>query len=399
MSVLLKAAHSAHILLRPFSKGALEDRSRSGTRKYRLGGGVPEIKLDDSKLRSLPELGSRGVSLSAGTLPQFGGVVVRSFVDEIDFKREAEIAVQVARSCLDSSDYFVLPFAQSTSGNTFRLVYPDLLGRDLQSSISQIKQLSPRTIVRIICDIARALHRLHSKAGLVHGDLRLTRCIPVADVAHLDPASAKPLVKLSGLNHSVAIGTVQQRLPPPSFVAPELQSDRPVKYDEAVDVYAFGVICFQLLTGRLASDFALSSWERITRSPTHPGPPRDKPGPDLDAFTKFLETGEQELKDVVFECWLDNPRARPSFEEIIRLLEPLQSRMFVVVQCGFSHYVQDSNISLTPSYRCLCNRCCHFPKQNLLLGYFLKSTPTRCFTLAKRVQRVWKTRQLSCPGS
>jgi serine/threonine protein kinase len=91
----------------------------------------------------------------------------------------------------------------------------------------------------------------------------------------------------------------------PLFTAPEIF--RGDFYDESVDVYSYSMIFYHILLG-------LSPWAGLS---------------GLDAVTKAAMDGErpliprnidERLSTLLKRCWDESPRARPSFEEIIKCL-------------------------------------------------------------------------------
>lgn len=96
----------------------------------------------------------------------------------------------------------------------------------------------------------------------------------------------------------------------PAYMAPELLDPDEDSYGAAVDVYAFGLLAFEVITG-------LSSWGHL------------KPFPKLAKFSKMVLSGErpkfnsnasEKMIALIQKCWAANPYDRPSFDEIFRLL-------------------------------------------------------------------------------
>lgn len=90
------------------------------------------------------------------------------------------------------------------------------------------------------------------------------------------------------------------------FIAPEMLQQRP--YNEMVDVWAFAVMLFEILT-RLAPWHALSqlSFERMELSETY--------RPQMPEWTPFL------YKRLTDRCWETEPFKRPTFEQILEKLK------------------------------------------------------------------------------
>lgn len=112
-----------------------------------------------------------------------------------------------------------------------------------------VGQLDPPEALELAAEAARAVQVLH-EAGVVHRDVKPSNLL-VADgadgrrrVVVADLGSAKLLADASGL--TLVTGT-------PAYMAPE-QARNDGGFDGRADVYAMGVVTYQLLSGRLPSD-------------------------------------------------------------------------------------------------------------------------------------------------
>jgi len=123
------------------------------------------------------------------------------------------------------------------------LVLEFLTGRTLKDALQSGEDLPIRRRVSIGLQLARALAHVHS-LNLVHRDVK-------PDNVHLD---AKNRVKLMDFGivktGDVTLTQAGYALGTPHYVAPELVMGLPVT--PLVDVYSFGVLLFELLTGKRA---------------------------------------------------------------------------------------------------------------------------------------------------
>jgi len=143
-----------------------------------------------------------------------------------------------------------------------------------------IGQLEPPDALRMAAQAAYAVQVLHA-AGIVHRDIKPTNLLMNhtggdSRVLVADLGSAKMLADASGL--TVTTGT-------PAYMAPE-QADQSGGFDARADVYALGVVTYELVCGRRPFDDA-SAAAVIMRSKQVRAEPiaRDLGlDPDLDAL-------------------------------------------------------------------------------------------------------------------
>lgn len=106
---------------------------------------------------------------------------------------------------------------------------------------------SDRQYLKILWQIACGLRDIHA-AGVIHRDIKPQNirldAEGVVKIIDFGLARSKADAKTSG-----AIGT-------PAYMAPELWGHNTVSFDQAIDVYAFGVTAIALLTSRLPNGLA-----------------------------------------------------------------------------------------------------------------------------------------------
>ncbi len=177
-------------------------------------------------------------------------VVSRLMVDDVlmvRLHREAEAAQRIRSEFVPR----VLEVSDTEDGETF-LVMERLVGEPLSQRIRDHGALPWSEVSRIGEDILRGLIDAHT-AGIVHRDLKPSNVFlalkdsgmraMVLDfgVCKMDGVDAE---RLTGTGES--IGTV-------AYMAPE-QIRGAARVDERADLFAFGVLVFELLCGRLPHD-------------------------------------------------------------------------------------------------------------------------------------------------
>ncbi len=186
------------------------------------------------------------------------------------------------------------------------LVQEFLAGEDLDHLIETGAELKTSTRLDILLQIARGLEYAH-QAGVLHRDVKPSNIRVLADgtVKIMDFGIAKLLntdTRLTGTG--VAMGTA-------GYLAPEqLRSE---ELDERADVFSFGVLAYELLTGQRpfqGEDFSQISYQLLYVEPS----PVNELWPECPTM----------LGTIVGRCLAKDRVARyPDFTRVIADLEPL----------------------------------------------------------------------------
>jgi serine/threonine-protein kinase len=182
------------------------------------------------------------------------------------------------------------------------IVMEFLVGEDLRHAIRDKHAGDVANRLRIALDIARALEYIHSKK-IIHRDIK-------PDNVHIDRSGKVKLMdfgiaKAEGLHLTrtgFAVGT-------PYYMSPEQVRGEPAA--DSMDIYAFGILLFELLTGQkpVEGDTLERLFFAILNEPLKPGP--------------MVEAGAPAaIVDLVLRCTAKKPEGRPrSFTEVIAELE------------------------------------------------------------------------------
>jgi len=174
-------------------------------------------------------------------------------------------------------------------------------GEDLATIVKDAAPLPAARVIHILRQVAGSLHEAHVK-GLIHRDVKpgnivLCRRAGLHDVAKvLDFGLVKDLGETEG-----AVTQVGAFCGTPETIAPEvLSGDEP---DARADIYALGIVGYQLLSGRLPFD-ARTAAEMI--------------GAQLHEEPTPLDGPPEDLAQVVMKCLAKRPDDRPASASAFR---------------------------------------------------------------------------------
>jgi serine/threonine-protein kinase len=184
----------------------------------------------------------------------------------------------------------IYDFGELADGRPFYIM-EILEGVNLQQHLRAHGSFSPAEVFELVEPLGAALQAAHD-AGVVHRDLKASNVMVVNHdgkmlVKLLDFGIAK-LSRPDG--ESSGLTSVSRRLGTPHSMAPEQINGG--KIDARTDVYAFGVLLYQLLTGQhpfVAKDPIEIERMHLTTPPPRPSRVADVP-PSIDAIVlKCLE--------------------------------------------------------------------------------------------------------------
>ena len=207
-----------------------------------------------------------------------------------------------------------------TAGDVDGLPYyemPLVEGESLRARLLRVQRLPVADVLRILRDITRALAYAHRR-GVVHRDIKPENVLIIDGVAQVtDFGIAKAIAESrDDANEPASIQTGQALtvtgsfLGTPLYMAPE-QALASAGADHRVDLYALGVVAYELLTG--AAPFQdRSDRERLAARLTES--PRDVAALRLDV--------PPEVGQLVMRLLERDPDARPqTAEEVLRGIE------------------------------------------------------------------------------
>ena len=199
----------------------------------------------------------------------------------------------------------VLDFGREPGGGPCYLVCEHLGGRDLADVLSAEGRLPEARAARIGAQIAAALQHAHDR-GVIHRDLKPANVRIVRrsrdeggdaeEVKLLDFGTA--LIEGVPVSDGSVIGT-------PAYMSPEQLTAGPL--DRRSDLYALGVVLFELVTGHVP--FEQASVTALALAHVQTPPPRPS------AFAGPLDP---ELEAVILACLRKLPGDRPADARAVR---------------------------------------------------------------------------------
>jgi TPR repeat protein len=178
----------------------------------------------------------------------------------------------------------------------------------------------PNRIAKVIVGIALAMRFVHSR-GLTHCDLTPSNILLDWDWT----------VRIADFGHSAAPGVPEdpsRANPDPECPYPVVESRylAPECYDctllQASDVFAFGLILFEILAGEAAFDHSLDWYEagfQVNIKGIRP---------------KIPESIPPGVRALIEDCWAADPDDRPTFKEIVDRLAAMQFRVIADVNAA-----------------------------------------------------------------
>eukprot|EP00250_Pteridium_aquilinum_P004551 c14756_g1_i1 orf=582-1826(+) len=172
-------------------------------------------------------------------------------------------------------------------------------GGSLRLSLAKKRAPALRIAVRHALDIARGMEYLHSY-GVIHRDLKSDNLL-MADKSIKIADFGVARIEVHSEDMTPETGTYR-------WMAPEMMQNR--SYNHKVDVYSFGIVLWELVTGNIPFQkmTAVQAASAVVRG-ARPIVPTDCP----DSLAKIMT-----------RCWDANPEVRPSFSDVVKLLEDAQ---------------------------------------------------------------------------
>ena len=276
-------------------------------------------KLLDADYAIERELGGGGMSrVFVATEKKLGRkVVIKVLSTELAatlstgrFEREIQLAASLQQANIvpvltagqvEGTPYFTMPFVEGES----------LRGRLARGPLSEHEALS------ILRDVARALVYAHER-GIVHRDIKPDNVLLSGEAAVVTDFGIAKAINASrtqsGANATSAMTQVGTAIGTPAYMAPEQAAGDP-DTDHRADIYAFGCLAFELLSGQ-PPFFGLAPHKLMAAHMSQTAPLLSTRSPGVAPA----------LEALVASCLAKLPEDRPATaRDVLRLLEPVVS--------------------------------------------------------------------------
>ena len=154
------------------------------------------------------------------------------------FRREISLAAKLQHA-------HIVPMLSAGDANGLAwFTMPFIDGESLRTRLGR-GELPIAEAVRILRDVATALGYAHDR-GVVHRDIKPENILVAGGVAMVSDFGVAKAIATAGEGHTLtSVGVV---LGTPAYMSPEQIAADP-KTDHRADIYAFGVLAYELITG------------------------------------------------------------------------------------------------------------------------------------------------------
>jgi eukaryotic-like serine/threonine-protein kinase len=219
------------------------------------------------------------------------------------FSREIEVAARLQHP-------HILPLLDSgETGGFYYYVMPHVEGESLRERLTRHGEFPVEDAVRILIQVVDALAHAHHH-GVVHRDIKPDNImISGRHALVMDFGVAKAVSEATGAHTLTSVGVA---LGTPAYMAPEQAAADP-NLDHRVDVYAAGVLGYELLTGQPPFS-GMTPQETLAAQITRAPEPVEAKRPGVSPA----------LSDVLMKCLAKRPADRvQTADELLARLEPL----------------------------------------------------------------------------
>jgi serine/threonine protein kinase len=234
-------------------------------------------------------------------------------LDRVSFIREVEALAALNHPCV----LRILNFASRKAPRCAEIHTEYAERGSLEDVLTQIRRRSARefwTPTRmgiVICDMVLAMRFVHVRQ-IIHRDLKPSNVLIRGNGRALIGDFGSSRFQNDDSTWTTRSGTVH-------YAAPELFEDS-TELTPKVDVWGFGLILYEIVSGLAVFPFSLSPFDVIRQM-------RRRYRPIIP-----VECGEY-MGGLISRCWSDNPCLRPSFNDILLEFQARGFRILPDVDC------------------------------------------------------------------
>jgi tetratricopeptide (TPR) repeat protein len=205
------------------------------------------------------------------------------------FRREIQLAASLQHP------HIVPLHAAGQVGDLFYYTMPLVEGESLRGKLAREGELPVGQAVRILCDVVDALAYAHAH-GVVHRDIKPDNVLLSGNHAVVtDFGVAKAVSAASGESSLTSLGVA---LGTPAYMSPEQAAADP-NVDHRADLYAVGVLAYEMLAGRLPFNAPNPQAMLAAHVTEAPDPP-----------TRYRSTVPPALNELIMRCLEKKPADR-----------------------------------------------------------------------------------------
>jgi abelson tyrosine-protein kinase 1/abelson tyrosine-protein kinase 2 len=224
-----------------------------------------------------------------------------------EFLREIEVLAQLNHPCVLRIRGWTPPIGREPAEIRTEIAETGSLMGILEKVRcgTQFSFWNPTGKAILICGIALGMRFVHSK-GIIHGDLKPSNVLLNARGEPLISDFGSSRFESNDYTLTPGGGTV-------NYAAPELFTEG-ATHTRQVDVYAFGLLMYEILTGAAAfpsTDFPFPILKRILRG----------------QMPEVPDEGGSFMQELIPRCWSLAPEKRPRVDEIIREFRAAEFRI------------------------------------------------------------------------
>jgi formylglycine-generating enzyme required for sulfatase activity/tRNA A-37 threonylcarbamoyl transferase component Bud32 len=203
------------------------------------------------------------------------------------FRREAETIAQLSHPNIVPLHFI------GQRDDLLYLAMPCIAGGSISDRLAREGPLPVDDVARIVSEVSSALGHAH-KRGVIHRDIKPANVL-------IDAESGRCLVTDFGIARSsdaVNLTATGVMLGTPAYLSPEQVTGEPL--DHRVDIYALGVMAYELLAGKVPFEAPTATAAMMKRLA---GPP--------DSVTTVRRDVPRHIADAITACLATDPAKRP----------------------------------------------------------------------------------------